>query len=141
MRHRKSGQESIFSKREQIHLVEDINVGFGIHFDHSIGDDDGTPDNPFLQYKCGRGEQPGKQVMEVNKLSKAFERRCSTRRLGSSSIRLFVRFRAWFLQIPMMAESPALEATRRLRVSGYRLRQRQSVLNRKKVSLPCPHPQ
>ena len=42
MLHRKSGQESIFSKREQILLVEGINVGFGILFDVLFGNDDGT---------------------------------------------------------------------------------------------------
>ena len=41
MFHRKSGQELIFSKREQILLVEGITVGFGILFDDPIGDDDG----------------------------------------------------------------------------------------------------
>ena len=42
MLHRKSGQESIFSKRKQILLVEGINVGCGIHFDDPFGKDDGT---------------------------------------------------------------------------------------------------
>ena len=43
MLHRKSCQESFFfSKREQILLVEGINVGFGILFDDPFGKDDGT---------------------------------------------------------------------------------------------------
>lgn len=73
MLHRKSaGQESIFSKREQILLVDSgINVGFGILFDDSIGDDDGTT---FVGSANAAEEQPGKHVMQPNKLLKAFER-------------------------------------------------------------------
>jgi hypothetical protein len=59
MLHKKSGQESIFSKREQILLVQGINVGFGILFDDPIGDDDWTT------FVCGTNAVEGETTWQT----------------------------------------------------------------------------
>lgn len=59
MLHKESGQESIFSKREQILLVQGINVGFGILFDDPIGDDDWTT------FVCGTNAVEGETTWQT----------------------------------------------------------------------------
>jgi len=42
MLHQQCCQETIFSKREKILLVERVDIGLGVFFDNAVGDDDGS---------------------------------------------------------------------------------------------------